>query len=461
MTQKLVWTCPEPREGQRGELINQGQGPLQGVVKRLDSSDVSNVSDVPGATVTDALNELDGDVQNLDSSDIANVSEVPGATVTDALDALYAGQDDGYITRLAYVNAASARIGTAFRGATCQAIIAGWLTEADVPPGREFTFETYAAGGGGVGGLAYVGGSSFTPYGAPGAGGAYEKATYFRRDILDSLPILFAAGLGGVGSNGGTVNVVGTGTGDGLAGTPTDGGDCSAGALCQAFGGKAGVPRASSSGTSQAGVGGGILGKGSGSNGGSPGAFTAGGNPGAGGGGVNSSSGTAAASTYLGGAAGSSPGTPGSPQQKGGTSRWGGCGGGPGAGHNTASTPSSNGGDGGGPNGGFGGQSLTSSANNGSLTGGDGGDGDDAKPGQGGQGGAGGGAAKMTAPGVGLIGTRTARGGRGGRGGFPGGGGGGGGGGACSTGNDASSNQTAHGGVGADGEDACLLITIR
>lgn len=36
----LYWSCPEPREGQRGELLNQGMGPLQALARKIDGTDI-------------------------------------------------------------------------------------------------------------------------------------------------------------------------------------------------------------------------------------------------------------------------------------------------------------------------------------------------------------------------------------------------------------------------------------
>lgn len=414
MVDVLVWSCPEPREGTRAELLSTNQGPTPALARTLSTGEITPTT-------------------------------------------------NGYRSRIAYVNPASTELGSEFAGVECIAAIAGWFTEDDIPPGDEITFECFAASGGAVGGEAYIGGSSFNGYGAPGGAGGYEKWTYFRADVVAALPVLFTVGLKGTSTGGATAAVVGSVGAEGFPiGVPTDGGDCLAGDLCQAFGGKAGQNRGTSTGTSQAGVGGGQGGKGSGSNGGPPGAFTAGGNPGVGGGGVAATAGSPASSTYLGGAAGSSPGVPGSPLPKGGTGQRGGSGGGPGAAHNIAGSAAANGGDGGGPEGGLGGTSVVSSAAGGFLQAGDGGNGKRGRPGRAGQGGAGGGSAKFGG-GSASTGARFANGGNGGNGGFPGGAPGGGGNGAASTpaSGPPAGSANVTGGSGGIAADACLLITFK
>lgn len=61
---------------------------LKGLIDNLNSSQVLNSSSVVGVTVTNALNTINGVITSLDSSDIANVSTVTGATVTDAFNNL-------------------------------------------------------------------------------------------------------------------------------------------------------------------------------------------------------------------------------------------------------------------------------------------------------------------------------------------------------------------------------------
>ena len=72
----------------QNDQVLYGEGPI-------GSDDVLNDSTVPGATVTDALEELAADIADLGSDDIDNDSVVPGATVTDALNALAGGGGGG------------------------------------------------------------------------------------------------------------------------------------------------------------------------------------------------------------------------------------------------------------------------------------------------------------------------------------------------------------------------------
>ncbi len=113
----------------------------------------------------------------------------------------------GFTSRIAYVNAASSRVGTLFAGVLCQAAPAAWMTEADVPPGNQFTFYQWGSGAGGASGGADRNGSgSFRGGGGgPGGGGAANPPwTRSRADILASLPIFFTTPLGGIGATGAT-----------------------------------------------------------------------------------------------------------------------------------------------------------------------------------------------------------------------------------------------------------------
>lgn len=156
-------------------------------------------------------------------------------TLTEILiaDGPYTGPGTGYpgfTTRIGYVNAASARVGSLFAGCTLQAAPAAWLTEADVPPGNIFTFRQWGSGaGGGSGGADRNGSGSFSGGGGgPGGGAACNEWTRTRADILAALPITFTVPLGADGGlgvtnaavspvignpgvNGATNSIVGTG----------------------------------------------------------------------------------------------------------------------------------------------------------------------------------------------------------------------------------------------------------
>lgn len=145
----------------------------------------------------------------LSSDSVSNESDIPGATVTDALNYLST-------RRIGWVNAASSRRGTVFAGVTLEAAPAAWLTEADVPPGLVFTFREWgSAGGAGSGSVNSGGGGSFSvPGGAPSGGGACNEFTRTRAEILAALPIFFTLPLGGQGGAPVTANSISTTVGN-------------------------------------------------------------------------------------------------------------------------------------------------------------------------------------------------------------------------------------------------------
>lgn len=418
----------------------------------ITTDDVINESDVPGATLTDALDDVQQEIDDIQE-------EIAPAT----------GSEPGYRTRLLYVNAASTRVGTTHLGVEVQAAPAGWLTEEDVPPGDNFDIVVIAAGGGGCGGMSGVTGSSFSAFGAPGGGGGRNRLQCKRADIIEALPILFTIGLGGDGSAGSTSSAVGNVTDTDIpatAGSP--GGNAFFGTLCQAFGGGGGMNRGSTTGVSNGAGGGGIQSAGSsGGAGGGPGGAT-GSTAGVGGAGNGTSAGTNGGNAWTGGGAGGNGNSPPSAQGVGGGSMAGAGGGGAGATFNISDNASANGGNGGTAcnyalAGGVGGTSVAGSAVLPSvLTGGDGNDGNDATIwGYGGSGGGGGGSAKNS-PGSAYTNQRVALGGNGGDGGFPGGGAGGGAGAGCGTPSSGppAGQGTATGGTGGRGGDAAIFITI-
>jgi hypothetical protein len=152
----------------------------------VNTDQVANVSLVPGASCSSALNTLQSTttalaavVAALDTDDIANTSNVAGASCSDALDTLLeliaeTGTGPGYTARFGFVNAASAKIGTTFAGVVLQATTT-WNNAAQVPPGNVFTWDLWASAGGACGGKASFTGSALNATGAPSAGSAHRR----------------------------------------------------------------------------------------------------------------------------------------------------------------------------------------------------------------------------------------------------------------------------------------------
>lgn len=354
------------------------------------------------------------------------------------------GSEDGFLSRLVFVNAASAAIGTTFGGVTCEAAVT-WTTAADVPDGNVIGFWGTGAGGGGASG--HAGNDVGAPGGAGGGGAAAPlELRYPRAEVIAALPVTFTCPLGAAGGAGGS--------GSPFNGNPgAAGGVASAGGLYTAGGGGGGnAPTAFSA--QPGGGGGGALTSGPAGTtaaagnitGGDPGGSTAAANTGFGGAGASTGASFHAA---YGGAAGATAvdlaGT-----RVTGASSWHGCGGG-----------------GAGGAGGVGGPSVdqpTAGGVGGSITAGGGGavgtsninaNGTDGSPGPTGvalrHGGGGGGGGGASARGIGGA---AVTGGAGGAGGFPGGGGGGSGAAVVNSG----STKTAL--AGGNGGDSVLVVTF-
>lgn len=362
----------------------------------------------------------------------------------------------GFVSRVAYVNAASDRIGTTFAGVTVEAAPASWTTEEEIPPGGFFIFAQFGSAGGSGSGSANRGGSGGAQFGGgPSGGGALNLWSATRAELIAQLPIVFTAPLGGLGG----ASVTGTSSSTTVGNPGAPGVNCvvsgAQGLLEIAGAGLFGTGGTASS-TGDAGSGGGRYGAGIGTTQGGP-PFDQGAtvnnttynlyggarsNTRA----SNASSGISQWSIW-GGAGGGSNGNQ-SLTINGGRSQYGGSGGGHGG--RITITPSitqvSAGGShdvtllGTAPGGGGGGAA-------GSGNGGAGGDGDDGSALQGGEGGGGGQAA------VGAT-AETCVGGTGGAGGFPGGGSGGGG--AALSTNVAVNSLSGPGRKGADG---AIIIT--
>lgn len=400
----------------------------------VNTDQVANVSLVPGASCSSALNNLQSAttalaavVSALNTSNIANVSTVAGATCTAALDTLRteltavqasvaallqtAGQP-GYVSSHVYVNAASPRVGTVWQGITIEAAVT-WTTAAQIPPGNWFQVDVAPAGGSGASGMC----ATNTQGGGTGAGGApRNRKTFSRAELVAALPIVISAALGQNGGLG--VSVTGTATSAGNLGV--DGGSASFGNLCCAFGGSGANGSALSS-NRAGGAGGGQQSAGTAAN-------TGGGSSTGGGLGGTTTQPTEAFSgagcivavngrpAEYGGASGAgAPGSTNATGLAGGSSRYGGGGGGAGGG---AATGAASAGGPGGVSGGIAATVLSNGTNDGGPAGGavgaNGTNGADGDLTHNGQGGAGGGGSNST-------------GGNGGNGGFPGGAGGGGG----------------------------------
>ncbi len=361
----------------------------------------------------------------------------------------------GWLSRYAFVNPASPRIGTAYAGVTVSAAPTVWATEADVPPGNIFWFRQWGSGGGGGSGAASrsVSGTASINGAAPGGGGAMNEFMLTRAQVLAALPITFTTPLRGIGGaliNTGSISII-----DGNPGTNGDANVISGTGLFEMAGGGQLGQNGSSGNTGNAGSGGGRLSNFiSTSQGGYPNDVTPVvnstifNNIGGARSNTRTTGGASGTSQYaLYGGSGGGSNTSSASVIHGGRSKYGGCGGGHGGRYSLVSglilASASEGGNHdmttGAPWGGGGG---TAGATNG-QDGGNGADGNELRGGEGGGGG-------MSAVG----GVTSAIAGRGGDGGFPGGGGGGGG---SSYGN---SNQNGVSGRGGDGGDALTLLTI-
>jgi hypothetical protein len=147
-------------------------------------------------------------IQELTSDDVGNESNLPGTTLTDALDAVQipaTGTEPGYLSRHVYVHPASPHLGTTFAGVTIEAATT-WTTPADVPPGNFFDIQESGSGGGGGGGNRPAGDGRSGP---GGGGGARLVQRLSRAEVVALLPIAIVGALGGIAGVGGVnVNLV-------------------------------------------------------------------------------------------------------------------------------------------------------------------------------------------------------------------------------------------------------------
>lgn len=382
-------------------------------------------------------------------------------TLTEILiaDGPYSGPGTGFpgwLSRYAWVNAASPRIGTAFAGVNCTAAPTAWLTESDVPPGNIFWFRQWGSGAGGGSGAANRGSSGTSSiYGGGGGGGAaMNEFILTRAQVLAQLPIFFTVPIRGLGGASVSSNTLTTVSGNpGITGTSNTISGAN-GLFEMAGGGSPGAGGVSTSQTGTAGSGGGRLSDATNtSTGGQPNDASAPINSiifnilGGGRSSTRTTGGTGTAQYALYGGAGGGSNTNSSSTVPGGRSKYGGCGGGHGGRYSLLSGTNIQTSEGGNHD------MLTNTAGGGGTAGtgnGEpGGNGLDGNEMQGGMGG-GGGMAGNGNDGLPI-------GGDGGDGGFPGGGGGGGGGGYGVGGAGGSAGVSGNGG---DGGDACTLLTI-
>lgn len=415
-------------------LANAGAAAIEAAEDNSNDWPTASLNTVRYAAWWRLLHELVAAVDALptsfDSDAIANLSVVPGATVTDALDSLAVatGAEDGYVSRNVYTNANAPT----------------FTTPADIPPGDEFDCILDGGGGGGGSGSALVNGVfSNVDGGGSGGGGARRRWRMSRAQFIALLPVVLVlpvAAPGGAGA---------VSTGAEVAGNVgTQGGD----ALFQsngvtqfaAFGGAPGTGATTSTGGTGGG-GGGHLSAASSGTGGDPGGGASGTSSVYGGGGAGSNSGTGVnpgGASVWGGGGGCRGARGGSAIGTGGDSVFGGTGGG--AGGNATGTGTANTGGAGGGHGGpvaAGGVGSTAGAGN---VGTAGAAGDELAAGLGGGGG-----------GAATFAGANSQAGAGGAGGQGGGGGGGGGAAWCSSGTATS------GAGGAGGAPQFILIGYR
>lgn len=410
----------------------------------------------------------------INTDDIINDSDIPGETLTDALDALAdavpAGavptapegspgspENPGYVSRRVYANAASPAIGLMYAGVIIQAAVT-FTTADQLPPGDNFIVDVFASGGSAASGRAVNAVTTDVPGGAGGAGAAHHRCQYSRAELIAALPIVMTIPLGPVGGA-----AVTDSTGDYPVNNPGIGGaQCSFGTLLTAFGGGGGGSSTGVPISTQAcgGAGGGIHSTGAGSTttasppaGGGPLGAANTENSGWGGAGGPSGNGQAGNKSVWGGASGGNCRIAVTSGQGGigGDTTYGCAGGAGGSCRNPVNATPANGASGGVSN--FplnttravGGTGVHGA---GVQTASDGAPGATGTYPHGGNGGAAGGDAVATGAGG------TAIGGAGGKGGFPGGGGGGGGPAARNA-----SGGSSTSGRGGDAGDACIIIT--
>lgn len=88
-TAKKFYVGPSPGAGGVSSW-NGRTGPVVPLTDDYSSDEIQNLSNVAGATVSDALDNLADDIGGLDTDQIDNVSGVTGTTCSDALDNLQA-----------------------------------------------------------------------------------------------------------------------------------------------------------------------------------------------------------------------------------------------------------------------------------------------------------------------------------------------------------------------------------
>lgn len=129
-----------------------------------------------------------GDVS---SDDVTNESTVPGATVTDALDELgpSTGSGPGYLARYVYINAADPDVGTLNNEGNLLLAAEIWTLPIHIPPGDLFEVVAWGGGGAGANGAQVTVAEGGVRAQSAGGGGPRIVRWYSRADLIAALPI--------------------------------------------------------------------------------------------------------------------------------------------------------------------------------------------------------------------------------------------------------------------------------
>ena len=127
------------------------------------------------------------------SSDITNASEVPGATLTDALNELAPDtlSEPGFLARYVYINAADPDVGSACAAYPGLVFLAAFnlTTAADIWPGNEFEVVCWGSGAAGAFGLQQTLVSDSAAGEMSSAGGARIAKRFTRSELVAALSI--------------------------------------------------------------------------------------------------------------------------------------------------------------------------------------------------------------------------------------------------------------------------------
>lgn len=156
------------------------KGP-SGPVVELDTDNIENSSDVPGASLTDALDAL------ADAVPPGAIPAAPSGSVGSPL-------NPGYLSRRVYANPASALIGTTLWGVTVQPATT-LSTAGDLGPGNWFRVIGWGGGAPGSNGR-FQNGAGVSQHGGSGAGGGSRRERKIARaDFLALLPLAMTIGI--------------------------------------------------------------------------------------------------------------------------------------------------------------------------------------------------------------------------------------------------------------------------